>query len=48
MKIITVLVTAVTLLSFGSATFACEGMRTKQQTTANTDDAPILPPSKTS
>ncbi len=47
MKIITVLLTGLALLSFGSASFACQGMQ-KQQT-ATTDEAPILPPgSKTS
>jgi hypothetical protein len=47
MKILTALVTALTLVGFGSAAFACEGnmfKRTKADTAQT--DKPILPPAE--
>lgn len=48
MKILTAIVTVLALVGFGAAAFACDGMKRSNQTTAQSDDAPILPPTERS
>lgn len=49
MRIVTALVTALTLLGFGGAAFACEGYYKRSNAdTAQTDKTPILPKDETS
>ena len=48
MKILTAFVTVLTLLGLGGAAFACDGAMRAKQSTAQNDEAPLLPEGKTS